>query len=70
MGVGMKVKIGETVYDSEQEPIMLVLSYLEKLNIMHMKPEDTLFCAYPDKMLEEDVTKFIYGEGHVSTPEN
>lgn len=46
----MKVKIGETIYDSESEPIMIILSSKEKKQISTMKKKDYKFCSYPDGM--------------------
>lgn len=44
----MQIKIRGTVYDSRDEPIMLILSQEEKDQISHMTIEDVKFCAYPD----------------------
>lgn len=44
----MKVKIGDTIYDAEQEPIMVILSDSDKKNIQNMLPECTKYCAYPE----------------------
>lgn len=49
----MKVKLGNAIFDSELEPIMLILSEEDKYNISHMAPEATKYCSYPDK---EDLT--------------
>ena len=34
----MKVKIGDKIYDSEQEPIMVILNDADKNNIKNMLP--------------------------------
>jgi len=44
----MKVKIGDTVYDSEKQPIMVILSNDDKKNIENMLPEATKYCSFPD----------------------
>lgn len=55
----MKVKIKDTIYDAEQEPIMLILSEQDKQNIQDMLPEATKYCVYPDTMSEEAVSNFM-----------
>lgn len=55
----MKVKIKDQVFDSDQEPIMIVLEGDEKQLISSMSEEDKRFCVYPDTMSEEDIVKFM-----------
>ena len=55
----MKVKIGDTVYDSEETAIMLILSDQDKYNISHMSPNDGRYCCFPDEMEIEEVKKFM-----------
>lgn len=55
----MNVKIGNKVYSSHNEPIMLILSEDDKRNIQNMKPEATIFCVYPDSILEETVAQWM-----------
>ena len=43
----MKVKIGNIIYDSEREPIMIILSKGEKEQIANMHPDATKYCVYP-----------------------
>lgn len=45
----MKVKIGDIVYDSKDEPIMVILSPTEKRQIATMPPSQTKFLDYPHK---------------------
>jgi hypothetical protein len=44
----MKVKIGEKIYDSNEEPILIFLSEEDKENIKNMIPEATKYCSFPD----------------------
>lgn len=44
----MKVKIGDAVYDSEEEPIMLILSPEERLHIHALPPHARQFVRFPD----------------------
>ena len=43
----MKVKIGNKIFDSEKEPIMIILDEKDKNNISLMKNEDFHYCSYP-----------------------
>lgn len=42
----MKVKIGNTIYNSNEEPIMLILSESDKENITNMATEAIKFCSF------------------------
>lgn len=44
----MKVKVGNKVYDSNNEPIMIILNNGEKQQIANMHPDATKYCQYPD----------------------
>jgi aconitase A len=44
----MKVKIGEVIYDSAAEPVMVILSAADKANISNMLPEATRYASFPD----------------------
>lgn len=44
----MKVKIGNTVYDAENTPIMLILEGNDKENIKKMDKKATKFVIFPD----------------------
>ena len=52
----MKVKIGKKIYDSNNEPIMVILSKGEKEQISNMHPDTTKYCVYPniDKWTKDD----------------
>lgn len=55
----MKVKIGNTLYDSTEQPIMLILSQAEKENIAMMEPEATRYCSAPIEMAEDEIRAFM-----------
>lgn len=59
----MKVKIGDTLYDSEKEPILLILSDVEKGHISSMSrfPEMVKYCSYPEDstMMDIEVLAFM-----------
>lgn len=43
----MKVKVGNKIYDGDQEPVMVILSKGEKKHISKMAPESQKYCVYP-----------------------
>lgn len=43
----MKVKIGDTTYDSTQTPIMIICSNAERQQMADMEPGATKYCQYP-----------------------
>lgn len=44
----MKVKIGDIIYDSEDQPILLILTDADKKNISGMVTTAHKYCSYPD----------------------
>lgn len=44
----MKVKVGNKIYDSEHEPVMVILSDQDRINIENMHPKANKYCVYPD----------------------
>lgn len=44
----MQVKIGDQVFDSKDQPIMVVLSEADKRNIENMLPEATKYASFPE----------------------
>jgi len=57
----MKVKVGNKIYDVEEEPVMVILSNEEKEQIANMHPDNTKYCVYPkiDKWTANDYAKII-----------
>jgi hypothetical protein len=64
----MKVKIGETIYDSVEQPIVVILSEADKRNIAGMSPTATKYCAGPDTMSDEDLYEFCETEEDLECP--
>ena len=58
----MKVKIGDKIYDSKDEPIMIILDDYNKVDISMMDDEDFNYCVFPDSMSEEEVLRFMEDE--------
>lgn len=44
----MKVKIKGRIYDSEKEPVMVILSDEDKRNISAMPPDSSKYASFPD----------------------
>ena len=55
----MKVKIGDQVYDSNEQPILLILSDQDKENITNMHPDAHKFCSFPEGSDEDAILEFI-----------
>ena len=55
----MKVKIGNVIYDSEVELIMLILSTEDKDNIANMDNHAHKFCTCPTDMDREYVLDWM-----------
>jgi len=55
----MRVKIGDKVYNSDDEPIMVMLSDQEKQLISDMPKHLHKFLVYPDSMSIEDAQGFM-----------
>lgn len=55
----MKVKIGDKVYDSLKQPIMLILSNEEKDLIRNMPESLRKFCSYPEGLTKEIIRDFM-----------
>ena len=59
-GGDMKVKIGDKIYDSSDEPIMLIIGDTEKNLIANMADDATKYCSFPDKgYTEEQIKEFM-----------
>ena len=53
----MKAKINDTIYNSEEQPIMVILSEKDKENIANMPKEKTKYCSYPDTPYFKEMQK-------------
>ena len=58
----MQVKIGNKIYDSNKEPIMLILSDEDKENIAKMHSDKYKIISAPSGMDVKEVRKFIDGD--------
>ena len=57
----MKVKIGDTTYDSNNQPIMLILSDRDKENIRKMDPEAMKYAEFPKGYTKEEAEEWMKG---------
>ena len=55
----MKVKIGNIIYDSSEQPIMLILEDYNKEHISNMPKEAHKYCEFPDNISPKQVREFM-----------
>ena len=56
----MKVKIGNTIYDAEDQPVMIILSDEDKENISNMPETNTKYCCFPcSGYTEKEIEDFM-----------
>jgi hypothetical protein len=55
----MKVKIGDKIYSSNDQPIMIILTEYNKKDIRNMNEDAYKYCEYPDTMSEEEAREFM-----------
>jgi len=55
----MKIKIGNKIYDGEKEPVMVILTKQDKINIQNMLPHCTKYSMYPDTFSIDEIKKWI-----------
>ncbi len=55
----MKVKVGDTVYDGERVPVMVILSDADKRNIINMLPECTKYAVFPDGNPQSEIERWM-----------
>ncbi len=58
----MKVKIGNKIYDSDEEPIMVILDDYNKHDISHMAEDDKKYCVFPTDLSEDQAREFMKDE--------
>ncbi len=55
----MKVKVGNTIFDGEFEPVMVILSDLDKQNIANMAEDATRYARFPDEYDKDSAAWWI-----------
>ena len=58
----MKIKIGDTWYNADDQPIMIVLADQDKKNIADMPPELSKYCLYTLGLDPEFIKKWMAGD--------
>lgn len=58
----MKVKIGNKIYDSEKQPVMVILNDQDKKNIARMDPECTKYIGFPKNYNQAKIDKWVKNE--------
>jgi len=55
----MIVKIGNTYYNSTEQPILLILAESEKEHIANMSEENKKYCSFSDKSNIDEIKEFM-----------
>lgn len=55
----MKVKVGNKIYDSKNEPIMIILEDYNKKHIRNMDKKAKKYCQFPDHITEDQAREFM-----------
>jgi len=55
----MKIKIGDTIYDSTKTPILLLLNSEEIKHMQNMPDNNHKYCSFPDDSKDEDIEEFM-----------
>jgi hypothetical protein len=55
----MRVKIGNTIYNPNDQPILILLTRKDRQNIANMSPTATKYLCCPDTMTDEEIADFI-----------
>ena len=60
--MSMKVKVGNKWYDSQETPIMIVLTDKDKENIANMLPDAYKYCCAPEEMKRSEIYHFMHDQ--------
>lgn len=55
----MKVKIGNNIYSGDDEPIMVILTKVDKDHIASMPDNLTKYAEFPDHIPEKEIEEFM-----------
>ena len=58
-GESMEVKIGDKIYRDSDEPIMVILTPLDKENITRMEHSATRYCSAPGNVSTKELEDFM-----------
>lgn len=62
----MKVKVGDTVFDGDVLPVMVILTQDDKDAIRNMG--GSVYCCYPDKMDDATIDRWMKETDNVYAP--
>ena len=54
----MKVQIGNSIYDADREPIMIILTDQDKKNIANMDKCCSKYVVFPDDFDKQEIKKW------------
>ena len=55
----MKIKVGDTVYDSSLTPVMVILTDGDKRNIANMLPECNKYASFPEDIEQGEIERWM-----------
>lgn len=55
----MKIKVGDKVFNSDDQPIMVILEDYEKELIQQMSPKNARLCVFPEGHSTEEIQAFM-----------
>jgi hypothetical protein len=55
----MKVKIGNKIYNSVEEPIMVIFEDDDKINISMMSDDNHRYCSFPSNLTVKNIEDFM-----------
>ena len=55
----MIIKIGNTYYNSTEQPILLILAESEKEHIANMSKDNKKYCSFPDESNIDKIKEFM-----------
>jgi hypothetical protein len=59
----MKIKVGNKIYDSEKEPVMVILTENDKINIANMLPCCDKYASYPEHISIDEIDDWMECRG-------
>ncbi len=55
----MKVKVGDQVFDGQNQPVMVILSERDRENIRNMHPDSNAYASAPEDYGEEKLREWM-----------
>lgn len=55
----MHVKVGDKIYKDQDQPVGIILTAQDRLNIMAMDPKRNFYCSFPNGTKEEVIKEFM-----------